>query len=249
MSGHSRMQTLSIAGLVTLSIVTFGCTQRGNDAAGAARMIGGFTDRMCGCKDKDCATKVNDDLTRWMQDMSTTADRITKPSEADQKKMEESAMRFGECHAKLLARVADDSTRAESARDTMGGAEERPGTVAGTVAGVVAGAEVGPDPEPAGAAVQRSGGVREATSATLEVAEAVPAECAQYKAAMARYMACDGIPQSVKDAMKLAFEAMSASWANMAAMPSARAKAAILDGCTKSADLIRRAAAEANCPR
>ena len=245
MSEQSRMQTLSIAGLVTLSIVTFGCTQRGNDAAGAARMIGGFTDRMCGCKDKDCATKVNDDLTRWMQDMSTTADRITKPSEADQKKMEESAMRFGECHAKLLARVADDSTRAESARDTMGGAEERPGTVAGAEVG----AGASPDSVTAGAGMARPGATRQATGATLEAAEAVPAECAQYKAAMARYMACDGIPQSVKDAMKLAFEAMSASWANMAAMPSARAKAAILDGCTKSADLIRRAAAEANCPR
>ncbi len=217
------MKNLSIAFLATLSLASFGCKKKGGDVAAAMQKMGEFTDRMCGCKDKDCASKVNDDMTKWMQDMSKTADKNAKPSEADQKKMEESAKKFGECNAKLMVEAAGGSAGMMAGSDMMAGS-----------AGMMAGSDM-----MAGSAMAGSG---EAMAATGDM----PAECADYKAAMEKFMMCDGVPQASKDGMKQGFDAMSASWANMAAMP-AESKAAMLMSCKTGADALRQSATAMKC--
>ena len=214
------MKNLSIAFLATLSLASFGCKKKGGDVAAAMQKMGEFTDRMCGCKDKDCASKVNDDMTKWMQDMSKTADKNAKPSEADQKKMEESAKKFGECNAKLMVEAAGGSAGAMAGSDMMAGSAMAGDTMAGS-------------------AMAGSGGAMAAMGE-------MPAECGEYKATMEKYMACDGVPQSAKDATKQGFDAMSASWANMAAMP-ADAKAAMLTGCKSGTEALKQGAAAMKC--
>jgi hypothetical protein len=69
----------------------------------AIEMVILFSDRMCACKDKACADKVNEDYTKWGMEMAKDA----RPSDArnvsveDTRRMTEAATRYSECYTKL----------------------------------------------------------------------------------------------------------------------------------------------------
>jgi hypothetical protein len=72
-------------------------------ASEAIDMVMQFSDRMCNCKDKACADKVNDDYTKWGSEMAKNA----RPEDArdidpdDIKRMTEAATKYSECYTKL----------------------------------------------------------------------------------------------------------------------------------------------------
>lgn len=218
------MKNLSIAFVAALSLLSVaGCKKKAD--GGAAEAMGKmveFKDKMCGCadkKDKDCAQKVTDDMTKWAQDSAKTMDKNAKPTEADMKKMEEVGKQLGECTTKAMM--------ADMAAPPMDGSAATPteGSAAGS------------------AMVDGSGS---AVAPTMAAAGDLPAECADYKSAMEKYAACDKVPAETKDAMKKSFEASSAAWANIGAMP-ADAKAQMASGCKQGVDALKQGASALGC--
>ena len=65
-------------------------------------------------------------------------------------------------------------------------------------------------------------------------------ECDDYKAAMEKLASCDKFDATMKATFKTAYEATSASWANLKDLP-AEARAALATGCKTSADAITTA--------
>ncbi len=216
------MKNLSIAFVAALSLLSVaGCKKKAD--GGAAEAMGKmveFKDKMCGCadkKDKDCAQKVTDDMTKWAQDSAKTMDKNVKPTEADMKKMEEVGKQLGECTTKAM--MAD-----------MGTPPTEPGAAL--------------TPTEPGAAAPAAGS--DTAAAPAGDAGGLPQECADYKAAMEKYASCDKVPAATKDAMKQGFEAQSAAWANIGAMP-ADAKAQMATGCKQGVDALKQGASALGC--
>jgi len=75
----------------------------GTSIAEALVKMAEFKDKMCVCKDKGCADGVVDEMTKWSQEVAARADRDTKVSEDDVKKMTEITEAFTKCATKLLS--------------------------------------------------------------------------------------------------------------------------------------------------
>src|SRR4029079_12222914 len=99
-SGAISMKKISIAFLAALSLASFGCKKKGG-AEASAKMTE-FRDRMCACKDKACADKVNDDLTKWTQEQAKEA----KATEEDNKKMMQMSEEMRKCMQKIITDAA-----------------------------------------------------------------------------------------------------------------------------------------------
>ena len=61
-----------------------------------------FQTEMCQCRDKACAERVNDALTKWGSEMAKHADKDERPDEAVVKRMTEIVTRYTECMTKLM---------------------------------------------------------------------------------------------------------------------------------------------------
>ena len=72
------------------------------------------------------------------------------------------------------------------------------------------------------------------------------ANCDAYIAATEKYMACDKVPQSARDAAKQGIEAMKSGWGDMSAVDDATKKQ-IDDGCAQGADALKQAASAMGC--
>jgi hypothetical protein len=84
-----------------------GCTSevcRGdNEMTYALAKMCTYAEHMCACKDKACGDGVNDDFTRWMNDMAKSASgKRPAISDADAKAMADHAIHYQECYAKLV---------------------------------------------------------------------------------------------------------------------------------------------------
>jgi hypothetical protein len=71
-------------------------------------------------------------------------------------------------------------------------------------------------------------------------------ECDEYVAAMDKYMSCDKVPQSARDAAKQGLDAMKSGWANMGQMPD-DAKKAAGDACKQAIDALKQGASAMGC--
>jgi hypothetical protein len=76
-------------------------------------------------------------------------------------------------------------------------------------------------------------------------ASGVP-ECDDYVAAVEKYLACDKVPQEVRDGTKDALEMMRSGWGDAGALP-AEAKQAMADGCKQATDAIQQGASAMGC--
>jgi hypothetical protein len=74
----------------------------GTSMADAMAKMGEFKDKMCVCKDKPCADKVVEDMTKWSQEMADSADPDTKVGDDDIKKMRDVTEQFTKCATKLM---------------------------------------------------------------------------------------------------------------------------------------------------
>jgi hypothetical protein len=71
---------------------------------------------------------------------------------------------------------------------------------------------------------------------------AIPPACLEYEQTMEKLMTCDKFPQASRDALKQAFDAMKANWAQIEAVPPA-ARDAMDSGCRAAVDALKQAGA------
>lgn len=63
-----------------------------------------FSNRMCGCKDRACADKVNGDMTSWAQTIAEDPTMASsKPTESEVKRATAVTQKYAECMTKLIA--------------------------------------------------------------------------------------------------------------------------------------------------
>jgi hypothetical protein len=96
--------TVSLRYLVVVAILAVGCKKKGGSSAMADALakMEQFTAMMCNCKDKACADKVNDDMTRWGQELAKTPGLEGKPDPDMAKKSADVMTKYTECMTKLL---------------------------------------------------------------------------------------------------------------------------------------------------
>lgn len=207
------MSKITIAFLAAVSIASFGCKKKGGAGEAMAKM-GEFKDKMCGCKDKACADKVQDEMNKWSAENAKNAgDKPEKPSDEDMKKMTEVGTKYGECMAKAMGGGDMGGSAAAPAGDGSGSAAPAAGSADGSAAAPAA-----------------AGGGD------------LPAECADYKAAIESLAKCDKLPQATRDALKQSYEQTSAAWASI----PAEGKAALGTACKAAADAVKQSAAACN---
>lgn len=98
------MTKLALAVATTLALVSAaGCKKKEAGGAGADAMakMAELRDKMCACKDPDCAKKVSDEMTVWSQEAAAKGKSV-KMTEADQKKATELGVAMGECMQKAM---------------------------------------------------------------------------------------------------------------------------------------------------
>ena len=93
------MKNLTLAFMVAMAFVSFGCKKKGGaDGAGAAMAkMTEFKDEMCKCKDAKCAQEVSDKMTKWSQEQSKNQKEPPKMSEEDTKKAAAIGEEMGKC--------------------------------------------------------------------------------------------------------------------------------------------------------
>lgn len=105
------MKNLTIAFLAAASLLTVGACKKkgGGDAGEAMAKMEEFSTEMCKCKDKACADKVQEGMTKWSTDMAAKggAKKDEKPDEASMKKMTEIGQKYAECMTKAMTPAAD----------------------------------------------------------------------------------------------------------------------------------------------
>jgi len=60
-----------------------------------------YADAICACKDKTCAKKVSDDMTKWGDEVAKDHPEPPKMSDEQTKAASDIGQRFGECMQKL----------------------------------------------------------------------------------------------------------------------------------------------------
>jgi hypothetical protein len=97
------MTKLALAVATSLALVSLGggCKNKTSDggAGDALAKMSELKDKMCACKDPDCAKKVSDEMTAWSQ-AQASKQKAAKMNEADQKKASELGVAMGECMQK-----------------------------------------------------------------------------------------------------------------------------------------------------
>jgi hypothetical protein len=98
------MSKLTFALVAALSLATFGCKKKGGAAAEAVAKMEGFSKSMCDCKDKACADKVNEDMTKWGTEMAKNAGaaKDDKPDPELAKKSADIMTKYTECMTKIM---------------------------------------------------------------------------------------------------------------------------------------------------
>lgn len=138
------MNKLSIAFLAAVSIASFGCKKKGGAGEAMAKMTE-FKDKMCACKDAKCAQGVQEEMTKWSQEMAKNAgDKKPEPmSEEDTKKYTEATTKMAECAQTAMSAGggADPGSAAAGS-----GSAAAPATGSGSAAPAAAAVKVGEGP-------------------------------------------------------------------------------------------------------
>lgn len=95
------MKKISIAFLAAMSIASFGCKKKGGGGDALAKMTE-FKDKMCACKDKGCADKVNDEMMKWGQEQAKNAGEKSAATDGEEaKKIAAVSEEFSKCLTKV----------------------------------------------------------------------------------------------------------------------------------------------------
>jgi hypothetical protein len=140
------MQKISIAFLAAMSLASFGCPKKSSSGDAVVKQTE-FRDRMCACKDRACAEKVTEDLTRWGQEQAkASGDKIIKMSDDDIKKSTAVSGEMSACMTKILAEVggATGGGAAGGGSAAGGGGSAAAGSADGSAAPAGAGGSAAP---------------------------------------------------------------------------------------------------------
>jgi hypothetical protein len=100
--GDTSMNKLMIGFVAALSLASFGCKKKGGAGEAVAKMEE-FQKKMCDCKDKACADKVNEEMTKWGTEMAKSAGKgDEKPDPEIAKKSADIMTKYTECMTKLM---------------------------------------------------------------------------------------------------------------------------------------------------
>ncbi len=191
------MKNLTIAFIATASLFAVGACKKkgGGDAGEAVAKMTEFKDQMCACKDKACADKVQEGMTKWSQEMATKAGdkKDQKADEATMKKMTEVGQAYGECMTKAMSATETPPAGGAGSGSDSGSAAAPAGSGSDTAAAPAAGGSTG-----------------------------IP-ECDDYKAAIDKLASCDAIPEATRKMMKDSFDQASGAWASLPAEGKAAA--------------------------
>lgn len=112
---QARNDTITVAGTIADRDLAMAITESlakkekksggsaGSDAAQAVAKMDEFSKMMCGCKDKACADKVNEELTKWGTEMAKKASsNDDAPSPELARKAADIMTRYTECMTKLM---------------------------------------------------------------------------------------------------------------------------------------------------
>jgi len=115
--------------MIAFAFLAFaGCKKKGNDAM--AKMES-FEKQMCECKDKACADKVQDEMTKWAADAS----KMAKSDESDPemaKKSGEVMAKYTECMTKVSGMgMGGDMKGGDMKGDMQGGGDMKGGDMKG----------------------------------------------------------------------------------------------------------------------
>ncbi|MBA3457418.1 MAG: hypothetical protein H0T42_30335 [Deltaproteobacteria bacterium] len=131
------MKNLTIAFLAAASLFTVSACKKkgGGDAGEAVAKMENFTKDMCACKDKACADKVQEGMTKWSTDMAAKGGekKDEKPDEATMKKMTEVGQKYAECMTKAMT-PADGAAPTGSDPATGSAAAADPAAAGGAAA-------------------------------------------------------------------------------------------------------------------
>ncbi len=131
------MSKLTFALVAALSLATFGCKKKGGGAAAeAVAKMEGFSKSMCDCKDKACADKVNEDMTKWGTEMAKNAGaaKDEKPDPDLAKKSADVMTKYTECMTKIMMAGVGTQPDAGSAAGAAATAAGSAATAAGSAA-------------------------------------------------------------------------------------------------------------------
>ncbi|HEY5926329.1 MAG TPA: hypothetical protein VIV11_31805 [Kofleriaceae bacterium] len=128
------MKNLTLAFMVAMAFVSFGCKKKGAGGAGEAMAkMTEFKDEMCKCKDAKCAQDVSDKMTKWSQEQSKNQKEPPKMSEEDTKKAAAIGEEMGKCmQAAMGAGMGSADPAAGSADPAAGSADPAAGSAAGS---------------------------------------------------------------------------------------------------------------------
>jgi hypothetical protein len=125
--------------IATVALAMLGaCKKKGGMGDSIAKMEG-FQKQMCDCKDKACADKVQDDMTKWGTEMAKNAKPgDDKPDPDMVKKSGEIMTKYTECMTKLMTASMSGSG---SAAPTGSGSGSDSGSGSATMAGSGSGSD------------------------------------------------------------------------------------------------------------
>ena len=118
------MKNLTIALMATAAFASVGCKKKGGGAGEAMAKMTEFKDKMCACKDAKCAQGVQEEMTKWSQEMAKNAgDKKPEPmSEEDTKKYSEATTKMAECAQKAMGAGGADPGSAAAGSAEAGSA-------------------------------------------------------------------------------------------------------------------------------
>ena len=96
------MNKLMLSLMAAAALFAFGACKKKGGASDAIAKMEGFQKAMCDCKDKACADKVNEDMTRWGTEMAKNASYDERPDPDLAKRSSDVMTKYVECMTKLM---------------------------------------------------------------------------------------------------------------------------------------------------
>jgi hypothetical protein len=198
---------LAVAVLALLSCKDKGGGTSATDAVGK---MSEFKTAMCACKDEACAKQVSDKMAAWGREQPTTNPAM---SAEDQKQANDIGRELGDCLLKIM-----------SARDT-GSASAGSGSAIATSG--------------AGSAIAASGsGSASGSASTLAPTPgALPKECDEYKAIVAKIQTCERMSKSARETLVKGYEEAATRWATL----NEASRASLAEACRGGAEAVMAA--------
>ncbi len=199
-----------VLAVVALSLLLLCCKDKGGGTS-ATNAIGKLTEfktAMCACKDEACAKKVSDEMAAWGREQPTTNPAM---SADDQKRANDIGRELGDCLLRVM-----------SARDA-----------AGSVGSANAGS--GSASAPSGSA--SAAAAPPATGSATGSAGALPKECDEYKAVVAKIQTCEKMSKSARETLVKGYEEASTRWTTL----NEASRASLAEACRGGTDAVAAA--------